>query len=125
MSAAEAILALARGWGMIGLGVAAVFLTIGMDRIDDDARGAYVFRPLLIPGIVLIWPLVLWRWFALETGRDLGAARHRPPRAAHGVVAVILAVLIPLTLATGLTIRQTWPAHIAPEQLSAPAEVTQ
>ena len=24
--------------------------------------GAYAFRPLLLPGLALLWPLVLWRW---------------------------------------------------------------
>ena len=62
MTQAEALLEVLRIWASVGAVVAAVFLTIGMDRIDEDARGAYVFRPLLIPGVLVIWPLVLWRW---------------------------------------------------------------
>lgn len=50
----------------IGAGVAAAFLFIGIDRIDPNARGAYAFRPLLIPGICLLWPIVLLRWLQLE-----------------------------------------------------------
>ena len=46
--------------------VAVLFLFIGLDRIDPAAKDAYAFRPLLIPGIVVIWPLVLWRWWSLE-----------------------------------------------------------
>lgn len=52
-------------YGGIGLAVAAAFLLIGFDRIDPAARGAYAVRPLLLPGLVLLWPLVIWRWRVL------------------------------------------------------------
>lgn len=63
--AADLVLAL-EIYGGIGAAVAALFLLIGLDRIDPAASGAYAFRPLLIPGIVALWPLVLMRWVALE-----------------------------------------------------------
>lgn len=53
-------------YGLIGLVVALAFLLIGLDRVDAAARGAYTFRPLLLPGLVLLWPLVLLRWAILE-----------------------------------------------------------
>lgn len=55
-----------RLWLLAGLMTAAVFLGFGIDRIDPAARGAFAFRPLLVPGILLLWPLVLWRWATLE-----------------------------------------------------------
>ena len=57
-------------YAAIGVFAAAAFLFIGLDRIDPSARGAYAFRPLVIPGAIILWPLVLWRWFRLakETG---------------------------------------------------------
>ena len=125
MNQAEAILLVLRIWGSIGAVVAAVFLTIGMDRIDEDAQGPYVFRPLLIPGILVIWPLVLWRWYVYETGREEPRKRHLPPRKAHFAVGLILPIGIALIILTGLTLRQTWPADIAPLQLSQPAEVSE
>lgn len=48
----------------IGLGVAGLFLLFGIARVDASARGAYAFRPLLVPGLALLWPLVLRRWLA-------------------------------------------------------------
>ena len=33
-----------------------------IEAIDPVARGAYAFRPLLLPGLALLWPLVLRRW---------------------------------------------------------------
>ena len=49
--------------------VAAAFLLGGgIERVAPAARGAYAVRPLLVPGLVLLWPLVLWRWAALARG---------------------------------------------------------
>ncbi len=118
MSIATAILDAIMLWGSIGGIVALVFLTIGVDRIDEDARGAYMFRVLIVPGVVLLWPLVLWRWWVLETGRDQWHLRHAPPRRSHAKVWVVLALLVPAILVSALVLRQTWPAHIAPERLT-------
>lgn len=56
-------------WGGAGLVVALAFLLFGIDRVDEAAHGAYAVRPLLLPGLILLWPLVLWRWAVL--------ARHK------------------------------------------------
>jgi hypothetical protein len=117
MSVAEAIFAGIRTWLIIGSLVAALFLSIGIDRIDEDAQGAYAFRPLLVPGILLIWPLVLWRWWVLEAGREVALKRYAPPRAAHGLIAGVMCGLIIALFALGLSQRQIWPADIAPERL--------
>lgn len=124
MNTAEALFFAVRLWLSIGAFVAAVFLTVGIDRVDEDARGAYVFRPLLVPGILLIWPLVVWRWGVLEMGRDRWAARYAPPRATHLAAALLMAGAMVVAIWLGLSSRQDWPADIAPERLSAP-EVSQ
>ncbi|WP_171173341.1 hypothetical protein [Ruegeria sp. HKCCD8929] len=125
MNAAEGLFWLARIWLIAGGLVAALFLTVGIDRIDEDARGAYVFRPLLIPGILLIWPLVLWRWWTLESGRFDPNSRYRPVRAAHGLVAIVLCIVVLGTIILGLSVRQHWPADVAPQRLTAFGEVSQ
>ena len=51
--------------GIVGM----AFLFLGIDRIDPAARGAYAFRPLLLPGCVLMWPFVAVRWFTLTRVR--------------------------------------------------------
>ena len=56
-------------YAALGAAVALAFLTFGIERVDPAARGAYAFRPLLLPGLVLLWPLVLWRRRRLERGR--------------------------------------------------------
>ncbi|MEM8786651.1 MAG: hypothetical protein AAGE76_00160 [Pseudomonadota bacterium] len=117
---AQGLLTLAEYWLWAGAAVAAVFLVIGIDRIDEDARGAYVFRPLLIPGVLVIWPLVLWRWLVLETGRDRWHRRHRPMRALPWALFATVVVLVPLAAVLGVALRQTPPTDIAPVQLEAP-----
>ena len=52
-------------YGGIGLLVGVTFLFLGIDRVDPAARGAYAFRPLLLPGLVLLWPFVVARWLVL------------------------------------------------------------
>ncbi|MCV6584036.1 MAG: hypothetical protein OIF47_00730 [Marinibacterium sp.] len=124
MTIAETIVALARLWLIAGAGVAALFLTIGIDQIDEDARGAYVFRPLLIPGVMLIWPLVIWRWWVLRRGRDDWHRRYAPPRRAHLLVAVMLGLTICATLGAAFVIRQTPPLDIAPQRLTLPEDAS-
>ncbi|NEI05306.1 hypothetical protein GUK34_10565 [Rhizobium leguminosarum] len=53
-------------WAGIGLAAAVAFLVFGFDRIDPGAHEAYAVRPLLVPGLVLLWPLVIWRWIILS-----------------------------------------------------------
>lgn len=118
MSLAAHLVGAATLYGYAGLAVAALFLTVGIDRIDEDSRGAYAFRPLLIPGTVLIWPLVLWRWWQYESGRDDWRARYGRQGRAHGTVALVMAVLVVGALLTGRAVHQTWPADVAPVRIS-------
>ncbi len=107
-------------WLYAGGAVALAFLSFGIDRIDEDARGAYIFRPLLVPGILLVWPLVLWRWIVLETGRDSWRHRHLTERNVHRSIWIVLGLLLPLMVVAGLMVKQKWPADIAPVRLEAP-----
>jgi hypothetical protein len=56
------LLTIAIAYGTTGILVGLAFLVFGLDRLDPAAGGAYAFRPLLLPGLALLWPLVLWRW---------------------------------------------------------------
>lgn len=66
---AELIVEAATIYAALGGVVAVVFLVFGIDRIDASARGAYAVRPLLAPGVTLLWPYVLIRWAILEWRR--------------------------------------------------------
>lgn len=90
------LLGLGRIWLFAGLVVAAAFLGYGLDRVAPAARGAWAFRPLLVPGLLLLWPLVLWRWSALERGA--AGAGQPPSRAVHRVAWSALAAVLPAIL---------------------------
>ena len=59
---AEVMLAAVAAYAAAGLLVGLAFLVFGLSRHDPAAVGAYAFRPLLLPGLMLFWPLVLRRW---------------------------------------------------------------
>lgn len=67
MNSAELIVWVLCIYGAIGLAVSVPFLLVGIDRIDASAHKSFAFRPILIPGIVVLWPFVLVRWYKLET----------------------------------------------------------
>lgn len=119
MNEAEAILFGLKVWATIGALVALGFLIFGIDRIDEDARGAYIFRPLLVPGVIIIWPLVLWPWYLLETGGDNWFKRHMPIREAHYKTALVLAAFVIVTLNVSFSIRQNAPNDFVPQKLSS------
>jgi hypothetical protein len=59
------VLGLAQFYALAGLVIGLAFLLRGIDRVDAAARGAHAFRPLVLPGLVLLWPVVAWRWARL------------------------------------------------------------
>jgi hypothetical protein len=120
MDIVQSVIWIGTAWLWVGAAVAAGFLLIGLDRIDERARGAYTFRPLMVPAILLLWPLVVWRWYALETGRSDWQIRQRPLRDAHAPVWIGLTAVVALVLITAIALRQPWPAPEASQQLSGP-----
>ena len=65
MTIAQGVITCAVLWGAVGLLCGLAFILFGIGRVDPAARGAYAFRPLLLPAFALIWPLALARWWAL------------------------------------------------------------
>lgn len=104
----------------IGAVVAAAFLVVGIGRIDENARGVWVFRPFLIPGILLIWPLVLVRWAQMERSGDMGHKRFRPPLALQPRIALGMALAIAVVISGAMVLRQDGPIEAAAELLEPP-----
>lgn len=104
MSVAALILWAAGIWLSVGCLVALAFLMLGADRVLEDARGVYLFRVLVAPGIVLLWPIVLWRWYVREKGALDWRDHHQPRRrlAGHLELAMAAALLVLLALAAVL-----------------------
>jgi hypothetical protein len=62
-AAAHWVVEAAMLYAAIGVGMGIAFLALGIEKADPAARGAYAFRPLLLPGLALLWPLVALRWW--------------------------------------------------------------
>jgi hypothetical protein len=61
----EAVLGGMALYAAVGAVFAALFLIIGLNRIDNGAKGAGLgFRLLIIPGLIALWPLMLFRWLS-------------------------------------------------------------
>jgi hypothetical protein len=103
----------------LGAVVAAVFIVFGIGRLDENAEGAWIFRPLLVPGVLLIWPLVIFRWIVLRRGEQK-LERHRMPRIRQERMQMVFIVLIPLILVTAFCLRQDKTTLAAPVLLEAP-----
>lgn len=106
-------------WVWIGAAVALVFLCWGIDRIEPNARGSYVFRSLIAPGVMLLWPLVVGRWLWLESGREDWRLRHAPPRIMQGRMAVATACVVIALLVIGFGVKQTAPERGPAVQVEA------
>ena len=102
-----------------GAAVAVVFLLYGLGRLDENAQDAWVFRPVLIPGVLLIWPLVIWRWTVLFRGEEK-LDRHRMPRIRQERAQVVFALVIPLILLVAFALRQDVSTLSRPVLLEAP-----
>lgn len=115
---AASLLTIGQWYLYAGMAVAAVFLTVGLGRIDENAQGAWIFRPLLIPGVLLLWPAVLLRWALMETGR----AQHGrgPAHRVQGVLGLGLAMALPVIIFGALIIAQDGPYERRATQLEAP-----
>jgi hypothetical protein len=72
------------GWYLgVGCAIAGPFVLRGVDRIDPSARGAgWGFRVLIVPGVVLLWPLLAARWArgSVHPPRELNAHRRAAQR---------------------------------------------
>lgn len=99
----------------VGAAVAVWFIPFGIGRLDENAQGAWIFRPLLIPGVLLIWPLVLWRCRALWQGEQK-LDRHRMPRARQERATLAFACALPIIILLALSVRQD-PDTLAPPVL--------
>ncbi len=55
---ADILLSLTALYSLLGLSVALVLIPL-IGHLDPAARGAYCFRLLLVPGAILLWPLVI------------------------------------------------------------------
>jgi hypothetical protein len=112
---------IAQAYVALGVIAAAAFLLVGIERTMPSARGAYAFRPLLVPGLILLWPLVAWRCWRLTHPPAPDLALGRRYQVLHLNIWLVCAVLLPLLLLLSISLRQEAPPITAPIQLAPPA----
>jgi hypothetical protein len=62
----------------LGFLFALAFVTLGVQRLDAEARGTGVgFRLIIIPGTIAFWPLLLRRWLRGVAEPPLERNPHR------------------------------------------------
>lgn len=62
---ATAIVGTLAGYLVLGLVFALAFVTRGVAVIDPGAQGMpRLARLLIVPGVIALWPLLLWKWLA-------------------------------------------------------------
>ncbi len=97
----------------IAMGIAWLlpFHRFALPMIDESARGAsWGFKILVSPGVVALWPVILWKW---NTARRGGNPHGRPdaPVAAHTIrtsqslLIKLIAIAIPLLVAAAMLTR--------------------
>lgn len=75
---ARALIWVAAIYAWLGLLFALAFVSIGVTRVDMQARGAgWGFRLLILPGVVALWPLFLRRWLQGAAGPPSEINAHR------------------------------------------------
>lgn len=107
---AKIIVTLAGAYLATGLVVGVAFLLFQVEKQDPACRGAYAFRPLLLPGLALLWPIVLLKWASRgQTGAPtVTTIRHKR---AHRLIWSVLMLFIAVILGIAVSIR----SHSVPE----------
>lgn len=96
---------------LAGLAFALTLHLRGLSTLDAGTQGASIlFRILITPGLVALWPVMLRKWQSIRRSAS-GAGRVEAPftprtlRGAHGLIAVLLALLLPVLLGAALVLR--------------------
>jgi hypothetical protein len=105
-----------------GLGWAAWFHFWGLRRVDPGIEGAgIVFRLLITPGLVALWPIMAVRCLSAAGNREIlgGSDSPLPARALRSIhfrMAQILLLLLPLAFALAITLRPS----SSPDRVESP-----
>jgi hypothetical protein len=97
----------------LGVIVAAALHVRGLRAIDPGVAGASVlFRILVTPGLVALWPVMLAKWRRARRGEAVAGDPERPwpptqIRRAQRLLITLLAVALPIVVAIGIATRWT------------------
>jgi len=64
----ETILTIILIYLLFGLLFAIPFVIKGVGKIDEGAKDSTIgFRIIIIPGVIVFWPFLLWKWINVKT----------------------------------------------------------
>ncbi len=104
LTAAYIVIALTAAYLATGLMVGLIFVLGPIERREPGSRGSYAFRALLLPGMALLWPLVLKHW---QTAPPTTVNVRHDRR--HGGAWFVVALMLLLVLAAALAQRASVP----------------
>lgn len=114
------VLIVLAAYAAAGVLFAVAFHAAGARRVDAGVAGAgFLFRLLITPGVIALWPVLARRWRMAAAGRGGPAPVDRPLsaegiRAFHRRLVLILLVVVPLAAAVGLAFRPARPQQVEP-----------
>lgn len=105
LTVATFIIGLGGAYVLTGAVVSVAYVVFQIDRRDPAARGTFAFRPLLLPGLILLWPLVMARW---NRDRDAPSSIsfqriHKP---AHRLIWMGLPIFLVVIMIAAWSLRQ-------------------
>ena len=78
---AQALVNIAAVYLVLGLAFAILFVIWGVGKIDPAAtNGTWGFRVIILPGVMLLWPLLAGRWWRGAHSPPLERNAHRVRR---------------------------------------------
>jgi hypothetical protein len=90
MIPAEIFVGLLETYLFIGAVFAVLFVPAGIKSIDPAAEGSTLgFRIIIVPGVILLWPLLFKRWMVEKDARMI-----QPLRRAHRAIWIVLPVIL-------------------------------
>ncbi len=105
------ILQVAGAYCLAGLCFAVVFVSVRSERFDPSAAtGSWGFRLAIIPGVVVLWPVLLAKVSSVRRGGGAEGDAERPVsperlRRNHALAFFVLAVAVPLLFLVALVWR--------------------
>ena len=96
-----------------------------LPNLDESANGAtWGFRILVSPGLVGLWPVMVWKWARLRNGLDAHGSPDGPLsslniRRSQSLIIKLLAITLPILVAAAIAAR---PAPPPPVELPTVAD---
>lgn len=124
--AVTSMLSVIGAYVFIGVLAAVALHLRGLRVLDHATIGApLMFRVLVSPGMIALWPILLLKWLRAAGGVEATGAPDAPVRASglrkiHGIAARGLAVALPVVIGAAVVVREPLASNEAVASLQVP-----